>query len=223
MRQIVESIPPSRDEEPKRKLLQDKIESYQQHARNLMALENHTLETPVIVVSECDVSRLTYSPSMSTVAVTDDGQYPSQQTTSNHGSPQKQQYRSEVPLTHSSLWKLRNCIRNQAADEVSKPIRQANAYLTKALDYDELGATDKATLAYSDAAECYIKAIVVVKEKQRKVPSKNWDEILDSIKKRLENVLDRAEELKHNVGSTRETVKTLHRRDLHNSSYFHST
>jgi len=76
---------------------------------------------------------------------------------------------------------------------------QANTKLAYALDLDESGKKDLAIDAYMEAAEIYLKAIQMMSSTSKETsnkPSSN-DEITKVLKRRLEQTLDRVEELKH--------------------------
>ena len=113
----------------------------------------------------------------------------------------------DMPLSHSSLFRMEKSIKRHDENQVSEIVNKANEKLAKALDLDESDSSvvNEVAQAYTDAVECYMKALNLAMEKQRKIPCRSWNDLIESIKRRLKNALIRAEELKANQ-TTRTTA-----------------
>jgi calpain-7 len=161
-----------------KELLREKAERYEKLAGSLMRSEDDLNSS----LSD-QISALTYSPrsplsTASNCRAAADGEqhfFPAEDPTSAATQPNAV---AKKPLLCSPA--------------VDATVAQANMKLAKALDLDEIGKLKPAVVLYMEASELYLQAIQQCKQQQPPLPS-----VADNLKKRLQQTLDRLEEIKH--------------------------
>jgi calpain-7 len=173
MRRYMERLPmDSSSNSQIKQLLAEKAEHYEQVASKLMNDDSSS-------VCADNISALTFSPRSPL------------STTSINTRLEAQRF---FPDDSSSVPKQQprgSSCRSKNSEAIDTIAGQANTKLANALDLDESGKTDSAVSAYMEAAELYLQAIQLCKNEQQKT------RVGDALKRRLQQTLDRVEELKH--------------------------
>ncbi|KAL7575472.1 hypothetical protein ACA910_007369 [Epithemia clementina (nom. ined.)] len=185
MRQMIDGMPEAREKDERTKqLLEEKIEQYQERARRLLSLETPSKEP----TETASCQRDPHAPNCYLRLVKQSHNSGFQQDYNNYpiiSYPSVTLQNEKVPLAHSSLWKLCNNFRKQAAAQVADIVNESNSYIAKALDLDEDGWEDQASQEYSSAVDLFFKALNLVKKKERNIPSRSRDDIANGTKRRL--------------------------------------
>jgi calpain-7 len=156
------------DEEPTRKLLQQKIGHYEKRASTLMADDSSTVTDP----------RSPIGYQATSFFQEDDSGDECRPNSHLHGPVSA----TETP-------------RSTDSELINSRASQANTKLAHALDLDEAGKIAAATTAYMEAAELYLQTLQALE--QCETSSSQNQSVKSLLIRRLERTLDRIEELKN--------------------------
>ncbi|CAB9509649.1 Calpain-7 [Seminavis robusta] len=180
MRQYIQRLPATSEQQQKRDLLEEKAKHYEKIAQNCLrtgnSLAGSSKESP------CSDTRR---------SITTDPRSP----IAKHGFFNEDS--SVVPLPPPSFSPVKpQSPRFSLSALVNQTTSQANAKLATAMDADERGEKNAAIATYMDAAELYLKAMKAAEDKNGKT-SGCGENVAVVLRRRLEQTLDRVEQLKN--------------------------
>lgn len=186
-------IDPSSDSDASKmkRLLQEKIEHYEQHAKNLLQGQGNGKEHPL--QSGNDI-----------MAVGNDWQHLWDQAEKIASNAHVQSSKAdEMPVEGGLRSQTTIALENALTEKAGR----ANARLTSALDLDEAGQKKEALSEYMKAAELYLAAVKLAEEAE--IQCSVGPSISSIVKRKLEGVLDRIEQLKQSAKKTCSVTRPL--------------